>query len=150
MNTKITYTSDLTGVNWQDLKTILLEDDFDNGRTPQQLQDSFTNSYASSIAYAGSRIIGTARVLSDGVCNAYLVDVWTYTPYRRQGIARRMIQDLLHQLPGQHVYLATYRTAGIPAGLIPAICNILSRVVTAIMRRECARQLRRCCRRDLC
>jgi len=107
MNTKITYTSDLTGVNWQDLKTILLEDDFDNGRTPQQLQDSFANSYASSIAYAGSRIIGTARVLSDGVCNAYLVDVWTYTPYRRQGIAHRMIQDLLDQLPGQHVYLFT-------------------------------------------
>jgi GNAT superfamily N-acetyltransferase len=89
------------------MKTVLLEDDFDNGRTPEQLQRSFANSFASSIAYADGRIIGTARVLSDGVCNAYLLDVWTYTPYRRQGIARRMIEDLLDQLPGQHVYLFT-------------------------------------------
>ena len=32
-----------------------------------------------------------ARLLSDGVCNAYLVDVWTMSVYRRQGIASRMI-----------------------------------------------------------
>ena len=82
-------------------------DDFDNGRTPEQLQKSFANSCATSIAYADGRIIGTARVLSDGVCNAYIVDVWTYTPYRHQGIARRMIEDLLEHLPGQHVYLFT-------------------------------------------
>ncbi len=107
MNTRITYTQDLTQVDWQAMKAILLADDFDNGRTPEQLQRSFANSFATSIACAGSRIIGTARALSDGVCNAYIVDVWTYTPYRRQGIARRMIQDLLDQLPGQHVYLFT-------------------------------------------
>jgi GNAT superfamily N-acetyltransferase len=48
-----------------------------------------------------------ARLLSDGVCNAYLLDVWTATPYRRQGVASAMIRRLLEQVPGQHVGLQT-------------------------------------------
>ncbi len=52
-------------------------------------------------------MIGTVRVLSDGVGNAYMVDVWTLSTYRKRGIARRMIELALEQLPGQHVYLAT-------------------------------------------
>jgi ribosomal protein S18 acetylase RimI-like enzyme len=42
--------------------------------------------------------------LSDGVCNAYVVDVWTLSTHRRQGIARTMLDSLLQELPGQHVY----------------------------------------------
>jgi predicted GNAT family acetyltransferase len=104
----IKYQMDLAGVDWEAMKRILMADDFDNGRSPEQLRVSFENSYAACIAYAGgSNIIGTARVLSDGVCNAYIVDVWTLSAYRRQGIARTMVQRLLDRLKGQHVYLFT-------------------------------------------
>lgn len=103
----VTYTMELDGVDWDAMKSILLEDNFDNGRTPQQLRASFENSYAACLAYAAGRLIGTARVLSDGVCNAYLVDVWTLSEFRRQGVARAMIKRLLDRLPGQHVYLFT-------------------------------------------
>jgi len=103
----ITYTTDMAGVDWQAMKAILVEDNFDNGRTPQQLRASFENSFVSVVAYAAERIIGTVRVLSDQVCNAYVVDVWTYSPYRRQGVATRMMQIALEKLPGQHVYLFT-------------------------------------------
>jgi ribosomal protein S18 acetylase RimI-like enzyme len=48
-----------------------------------------------------------ARLLSDGVCNAYLVDVWTASAYRRQGIASALIRRLLDEVPGQHVGLQT-------------------------------------------
>jgi len=48
-----------------------------------------------------------ARLLSDGVCNAYLVDVWTASAYRRRGIASAMIRHLLEQVPGHHVGLQT-------------------------------------------
>ncbi len=48
-----------------------------------------------------------ARLLSDGVCNAYLVDVWTASAYRRRGIASAMIRHLFQQVPGQHVGLQT-------------------------------------------
>jgi GNAT superfamily N-acetyltransferase len=103
----IVYRENLTGVDWQQMKSILVKDDFDNGRTPEQLRESFANSTVVNIAYDGQKIIGTARALSDGVCNAYVVDVWTYSPYRRQGIARQMMENLLARLPGHHVYLFT-------------------------------------------
>jgi predicted GNAT family acetyltransferase len=103
----ITYQSTLADVDWDEMKATLAADDFDNGRSPEQLRRSFENSHATSIAYAAGRIIGTARVLSDGVCNAYVVDVWTFTPYRRRGVARAMIESLLAGLKGQHVYLFT-------------------------------------------
>ncbi|BCL39805.1 GNAT family N-acetyltransferase [Nostoc sp. MS1] len=103
----VTYKTDLDHVDWQEMKTTLQQDNFDNGRSCEQLKTSFENSYATCIAYAQNQIIGTARVLSDGVCNAYIVDVWTYTPFRRQGIATTMIETLLSSLPGQHVYLFT-------------------------------------------
>lgn len=104
---EITYKTELDNVDWAEMKTTLCQDAFGNGRSPEQLKASFENSYVACIAYADSRIIGTARVLSDGICNAYLVDVWTLSAYRRQGIATMMMQKLLSRLKGQHVYLFT-------------------------------------------
>jgi ribosomal protein S18 acetylase RimI-like enzyme len=48
-----------------------------------------------------------ACLLSDGVSNAYLLDVWTASSHRRQGIATRMIRELIGQVPGQHIGLQT-------------------------------------------
>lgn len=103
----ITYKLDCEGVDWIAMKSALLADDFDNGRSPDQLEASFRNSAVTAIAYDSDRIIGTARALSDGVCNAYVVDVWTNSAYRRRGVARTMLDKLLEQLPGQHVFLWT-------------------------------------------
>lgn len=107
MTGEITYETKLGGVDWAEMKATLAGDDFDNGRTPEQLRASFENSYAVVVAYDGARIVGTARVLSDGVCNAYVVDVWTFSPYRRRGVARRMMETLEAGLKGQHVHLFT-------------------------------------------
>lgn len=107
LSDQVNYSTALETVNWQEMKATLAADHFDNGRTPRQLQESFENSYAAVIAYASERIIGIARVLSDGVCNAYIVDVWTLSAYRRRGIARTMMKILLAKLAGQHVYLFT-------------------------------------------
>lgn len=105
METEIRFTRTLEGVDWAALTLDLRADHFDNGRTPEQLHRSFANSQGVCFAWAERRLMGTARLLSDGVCNAYLVDVWTCTPYRRRGIASQMISLLLRDLPGQHVYL---------------------------------------------
>ena len=111
--TEITYKLDLENVNWAEIKAKVQADDFDNGRTPAQLETSFRNSQATVIAYAGDEIVGKVRALSDGVCNAYVVDVWTYTPYRGQGIAKAMLARLDEQLAGQHVYLFTDDAKGL-------------------------------------
>jgi predicted GNAT family acetyltransferase len=103
----IALKTDLNQVDWTQMKVTLQQDQFDNGRSADQLRASFENSYATCIAYTDEQIIGTARALSDGVCNAYIVDVWTLSSFRRQGIATAMMQTLLSQLKGQHVYLFT-------------------------------------------
>jgi predicted GNAT family acetyltransferase len=104
---KVIYKTDLDNVDWTEMKTTLRQDAFDNGRSSEQLKISFKNSYAACVAYTDGQIIGTARVLSDGVCNAYIVDIWTFSTYRRQGIATTMVKILLARLQGQHVYLFT-------------------------------------------
>lgn len=104
---EVTYTTGLDGVDWAQLKATLAADDFDNGRTPGQLRESFERSHVAVLARDGGTIVGTARSLSDGVCNAYVVDVWTLSPYRGRGIARRMLETLEAHLKGQHVYLFT-------------------------------------------
>jgi predicted GNAT family acetyltransferase len=117
MEPEITYQFDMAGVDWAAMKRLVAADNFDNGRSPEQLQRSFENSAVSCVAYAGDQIIGTVRALSDGVCNAYIVDVWTYTPYRRRGVAHQMLNRVLHRLQGQHVYLFTDTAEGLYAQL---------------------------------
>ena len=107
MNSEITYSFDISNVDWGKLKKRLVDDNFDNGRTAEQYQLSFKNSFAVIFAMQNGEIIGKARVLSDGVCNAYVVDVWTYTPFRHRGIATKMMHELEKKLAGQHVCLFT-------------------------------------------
>jgi predicted GNAT family acetyltransferase len=109
--------NDLTGVDWAAVKADLRDDQFDNGRTPEELARSFAASAHVSIAWAGDRVIGTARLLADGICNAYLVDVWTARLYRGRGIASAMVADLLARVPGHHVALFTEHAEGLYARL---------------------------------
>jgi ribosomal protein S18 acetylase RimI-like enzyme len=97
----------LEGLDWSRVKADLAADDFDNGRSPEALRRSFEHSQHVAIARDGGRVVGTARLLSDGVCNAYLVDVWTASAYRRRGIATAMLRALIERVPGQHIGLQT-------------------------------------------
>jgi ribosomal protein S18 acetylase RimI-like enzyme len=72
-----------------------------------RIEDSFERSRHVAIARDGDRVAGMARLLSDGVCNAYLPDVRTMSACRRQGIGTAMVRQLLARAPGQHVGLPT-------------------------------------------
>jgi ribosomal protein S18 acetylase RimI-like enzyme len=109
--------SSLEGIDWVQAKADLAADEFDNGRSAEALGRSFQQSQHVAVARDGDRVVGMARLLSDGVCNAYLVDVWTASAYRRRGIASAMIRHLLEQVPGQHVGLQTDNGQGLYASL---------------------------------
>ena len=89
----------LEGIDWEQAKADLAADRFDNGRSAAALRLSFEQSQHVAFARDGDRVVGMARLLSDGVCNAYLVDVWTASPYRRQGIASTMIRRCSTKCP---------------------------------------------------
>jgi len=97
----------LEAVDWDEAKSDLADDDFDNGRSGSELRRSFEQSQHAVVARDGDHVVGMARLLSDGVCNAYLLDVWTLSSYRRRGIASSMVRALLALVPGQHVGLQT-------------------------------------------
>jgi ribosomal protein S18 acetylase RimI-like enzyme len=103
----VAYSTRHDGIDWAELKAALAADRFDNGRTALQMERSFRASFRCVYALDGARVIGTARALSDGVCNAYIVDMWTRSSHRRRGIGRRMLDMLCEVLAGQHVYLFT-------------------------------------------
>ena len=103
----VTIDSSLDRIDWDEAKADLAADDFDNGRSAEALRRSFAQSQHVAIARERERVVGMARLLSDGVCNAYLVDVWTASSHRRRGVASAMIEHLVEQVPGQHVGLQT-------------------------------------------
>jgi predicted GNAT family acetyltransferase len=114
----VTFDMTTEGIYWAEAKADLAADEFDNGRSPDALRLSFENSQHVAFARDGARVVGMARLLSDGVCNAYLVDVWTHSAYRRQGIASTLVRMLADAVPGQHIGLQTddahelYRSVG--------------------------------------
>ena len=111
------FDSSLEGIDWAQAKADLAGDDFDNGRSPDALRRSFVRSQHVAFARDGGRVVGMARLLSDGVCNAYLLDVWTFSPYRRRGIASTLVRMLMEQVPGQHIGLQTDEAQGLYAAL---------------------------------
>jgi ribosomal protein S18 acetylase RimI-like enzyme len=104
---RICIDGSLEGIDWVRTKADLADDDFDNGRSPEALRRSFHQSQHVAIARDGDRVVGMARLISDGVCNAYLLDVWTASSHRRQGIASSMLRRLRDEVPGQHIGLQT-------------------------------------------
>ena len=103
----VSFDSSLEGIDWAQAKADLAADRFDNGRSPDALRRSFEQSQHVAFARDGGRVVGMARLLSDGVCNAYLLDVWTQSSYRRQGIAATLVGMLADAVPGQHIGLQT-------------------------------------------
>jgi ribosomal protein S18 acetylase RimI-like enzyme len=97
----------LERVDWARAKARLAADSFDNGRSAAALRLSFEQSSHVALAWIDGELVGMARLLSDGVCNAYLVDVWTDSEHRRQGIAAQMVRHLMAKVPGQHIGLQT-------------------------------------------
>jgi predicted GNAT family acetyltransferase len=114
----IRFDSSLDDVDWEQAKADLAADHFDNGRSSNALRRSFEQSQHVAFARDGVRVVGMARMLSDGVCNAYVVDVWTHSGYRRRGIATKLMRMLADEVPGQHIGLQTddaqefYRSLG--------------------------------------
>jgi GNAT superfamily N-acetyltransferase len=105
--TGVRLSTDLESIDWPKLRQALIDDDFDNGRTAEEYERSARGSALNVYALKGEEIVGNARLLSDGVCNAYIVDVWTRSDLRRRGIGRAMMERLLASCDGQHVYLFT-------------------------------------------
>ena len=63
------------------------------------------NSYHVVCAYSGEKLVGTGRVISDGVMNAYLCGLGVLPDYRHQGIARKLTELLIKRCQEANLHM---------------------------------------------
>ncbi len=59
------------------------------------LMRAMSESYYSVYTYSGEILVATGRVISDSITNAYISGVGVHNDYRHQGIATRIIEQLV-------------------------------------------------------
>lgn len=104
---KITYKTTKEDVNWQEVAEVLERSGLSEHPAWEQ-EIIFKNSYAVVFVYDKEKIIGVARALSDGVCQAAVYNVALDDEYQGYGIGRKLIETLLEQVKGQNVILYTH------------------------------------------
>jgi len=100
----VRYKTDLAGVDW-----VAAVDVFERaplgGRTPEALERAFRNSYACVLVYDDETLVGLARALCDGEYQAVIYDVVLLPEYQKRGIGKRMMEELLKQIPANNIVL---------------------------------------------
>lgn len=103
----ITYKITKEDVNWQEVADVLERSGLSKHPAWEQ-EIIFKNSYAVVFVYDEDKIVGVARALSDGVCQAAVYNVAIDDEYQGYGIGRKLIEALLEQVEGQNVILYTH------------------------------------------
>jgi len=67
-------------------------------KSVQLISRLITGSHCFVVAAVEDRIVGMGRAISDGVSDAYIQDLTVREEYRKQGIARRILQTILEKL----------------------------------------------------
>ena len=58
-------------------------------------------------AFNGSRLVGYAAVVSNGVTDAYIQDVMVHPDCQRQGVGTQLMKRILARLEEEHVYMVS-------------------------------------------
>lgn len=99
---------ELEGIDW-----LYLADVYERAplgrRDPADLERAFRNSYLVCFARRGGRVVGAARVNSDGVYYATIVDVVVDPDCQGHGIGRAMMEALLARLPMGKIFLTSVK-----------------------------------------
>ena len=92
--------TDCTNVNWEHLASILKTVGMAH-YPPESHRLAFSNSYAVIFLYAGDRLIGFGRALSDGAYQAALYDLAVDPDFQKQGLGSLIANNLMETTGGQ-------------------------------------------------
>lgn len=101
---KVRFQRDTVGIDWQELISLFRLARL-GGREGGKVRRAFENSTTVCFAFAGSRLVGAARALSDREYHATIYDVAVHPDYQRRGIGTRLVSELLAVLPVWRVLL---------------------------------------------
>lgn len=103
----ITIRTEKENIDWQRVSDILTY--YGLSRYDAATQKLiFERSYAVAFAYDDNYLIGCARALSDGICQAAIYNVALEESYQGRQIGRALIESLMKQVEGCTVVLYTH------------------------------------------
>ncbi len=82
-----------------DIARLYVLAEWNTPETPiEQISQSLKNSFCAFAAYQDGEMVGYFRALSDGVADAYLLDLFVEPTFRRQGIAYALTEAIVCKL----------------------------------------------------
>jgi len=97
----ISYKLGLEYINWSELfdlyKKVEMLKRFIENREFDKIQSAFQKSYKVVTACDGERLIGSCRMLSDGICYGAVFDVAVLPEYQKKGVGKGLMNLLLKE-----------------------------------------------------
>ena len=106
-NVSIRYSSKLADASFEDIAHVL-EVAFGGKRDVDATKADFLASQNFELAFDGDKLVGCARLLTDGVKEAILLNVAVDPEYQGLGIASKIVNNLALQVPGYEIFLHTH------------------------------------------
>lgn len=100
----------LDGVDWEELSEVIRLAPLGT-KEPALLRTAFTNSLYRCFVYDDGSLVGTGRVLGDGVDAAYLCDVAILPSHQGRGLGKAIVARLVEQARG-HRKIILYAVPG--------------------------------------
>jgi N-acetylglutamate synthase-like GNAT family acetyltransferase len=72
-----------------------------------KLYEAISNSWYLVCAYDGDRLVGSGRIVADGVYQAFITDVLVLPEYQDQGIGKSIVKKLLKKCKDEDVLLVS-------------------------------------------
>jgi ribosomal protein S18 acetylase RimI-like enzyme len=95
-NIKPIYTFDVSRFDFAVIHEWLSQTYWSPGIERERVEKGFRNSSVVVGAFIGSNQIGAGRCISDTTRFAYIADIFVHPSFRHQGIARKMVEELLN------------------------------------------------------
>lgn len=86
----------------------------------EQLEKAMEQSFRVIYAYDGENLVGTGRIISDGVTNAYLCGLGVIPTYRGRGIGTEIMRGLADYCKDRNLHLQFF----CEEGLVPYYRNM--------------------------
>jgi len=104
-----TWSDTLDGVDWQELSDLMRA--ALGNKSAALLRTAFTNSLYRCFLFDDGRLVGTGRVVGDGVDAAYLCDVALLPSHQGRGLGDEIVARLLERARG-HRKVILYAVPG--------------------------------------